>query len=269
MNFNKAINGYLEQNNWKGRTDIGYLLNGCRQMYAVTQDEKYQKFILQYVEEVMPEEWQHALPGVCRLKRINTGKTLFFVYGKTGEEKYKKYIELLKDDLSGLPRTAEGSLCEEENHTKLMSGQHLYEVLPFYMEYETRYHNKAGYNDIVQQLLEMKTGKDAIWYVMTLIDVLDNMSMEIFEHYKSLQEIFKKTIKCIPLGGDAKMQKACMGYAILKACNMGILNPEKYLETGLKLIDGAIDEPFDQKDDVSMGIMMMAYAQSIQFCDYH
>ena len=132
------------------------------------------------------------------------------------------------------------------------------------MEYETRYHNKAGCNDIVNQLTEMRSGKDAIWYVMALIDVLDHMSIEIFEHYKSLQEIFKKTIKCIPLGGDAKMQKVCMGYAILKACNIGILNPEKYLETGRTLIDGAIDEPFDQKDDVSMGIMMMAYAQFIR-----
>lgn len=51
-----------------------------------------------------------------------------------------------------------------------MTGQHLYEVLPFYMEYETRYHNKAGYNDIVNQLTEMRSGKDAIWYVMALIE---------------------------------------------------------------------------------------------------
>lgn len=263
MDFDKIISGYLENTEWKGRTDIGYLLNGCRQMYAATQDEKYQKFILQYVEK-MPEEWENTCSKADMTKKINVGRALLFAYEKTGEEKYKEYIEGIKDDLMGLSRTAEGSLCEEGDHKKLMTGQHLYEVLPFYMEYETKYHNKAGYNDIVNQLTEMKSGKDAIWYVMALIDVLDHMSIEIFEHYKSLQEIFKKTIKCIPLGGDAKMQKVCMGYAILKACNIGILNLEKYLETGQTLIDGAIDEPFDQKDDVAMGIMMMAYAQFIQ-----
>lgn len=263
MDFDKTISGYLENTEWKGRTDIGYLLNGCRQMYAATQDEKYQKFILQYVEK-MPEEWENTCSKADVAKKINAGRALLFAYEKTGEEKYKEYIEGIKDDLMGLSRTAEGSLCEEGDHKKLMKGQHLYEVLPFYMECETKYHNKAGYNDIVNQLTEMKSGKEAIWYVMALIDVLDHMSIEIFEHYKSLQEIFKKTIKCIPLGGDAKMQKVCMGYAILKACNIGILNPEKYLETGQTLIDGAIDEPFDQKDDVAMGIMMMAYAQFIQ-----
>lgn len=263
MDFDKTIGGYLENTEWKGRTDIGCLLNGCRQMYAATQDERYQKFILQYVEK-MSEEWENAFSKTDVTKKINAGSAWIFAYEKTGEEKYKEYIERMKDDLMGLSRTAEGSLCEEGDHKKLMTGQHLYEVLPFYMEYETRYHNKAGYNDIVNQLTEMRSGKDAIWYVMALIDVLDHMSIEIFEHYKSLQEIFKKTIKCIPLGGDAKMQKVSMGYAILKACNIGILNPEKYLETGRTLIDGAIDEPFDQKDDVSMGIMMMAYAQFIR-----
>lgn len=263
MDFDKTIGGYLENTEWKGRTDIGCLLNGCRQMYAATQDERYQKFILQYVEK-MSEEWENAFSKTDVTKKINAGSAWIFAYEKTSEEKYKEYIERMKDNLMGLSRTAEGSLCEEGDHKKLMTGQHLYEVLPFYMEYETRYHNKAGYNDIVNQLTEMRSGKDAIWYVMALIDVLDHMSIEIFEHYKSLQEIFKKTIKCIPLGGDAKMQKVCMGYAILKACNIGILNPEKYLETGRTLIDGAIDEPFDQKDDVSMGIMMMAYAQFIR-----
>ena len=51
MDFDKTIGGYLENTEWKGRTDIGRLLNGCRQMYAATQDERYQKFILQYVEK--------------------------------------------------------------------------------------------------------------------------------------------------------------------------------------------------------------------------
>ena len=40
MDFDKTIGGYLENTGWKGRTDIGCLLNGCRQMYAATQDER-------------------------------------------------------------------------------------------------------------------------------------------------------------------------------------------------------------------------------------
>ena len=36
---------------------------------------------------------------------------------------------------------------------------------------------------------------------MTVIDVIDSMSREIFEHYKSLEEIFKKTIRNILAAG--------------------------------------------------------------------
>lgn len=139
MDFDKTIGVYLENTEWKGRTDIGCLLNGCRQMYAATQDERYQKFILQYVEK-MSEEWENAFSKTDVTKKINAGSAWIFAYEKTGEEKYKEYIERMKDDLMGLSRTAEGSLCEEGDHKKLMTGQHLYEVLPFYMEYETRSH---------------------------------------------------------------------------------------------------------------------------------
>lgn len=73
MDFDKTIGVYLENTEWKGRTDIGCLLNGCRQMYAATQDERYQKFILQYVEK-MSEEWENAFSKTDVTKKINAGR---------------------------------------------------------------------------------------------------------------------------------------------------------------------------------------------------
>ena len=78
----------------------------------------------------------------------------------------------------------------------------MFSVYPFYMEYETRYHNKAEYAQIVRQLLALAPSEQADmeqkgWYLMAVIDVIDSMSREIFEHYKSLEEIFKKTIRNI------------------------------------------------------------------------
>lgn len=79
MDFDKTIGGYLENTEWKGRTDIGCLLNGCRQMYAATQDERYQKFILQYVEK-MSEEWENAFSKTDVTKKINAGSAWIFAY---------------------------------------------------------------------------------------------------------------------------------------------------------------------------------------------
>ena len=72
MDFDKTIGVYLENTEWKGRTDIGCLLNGCRQMYAATQDERYQKFILQYVEK-MSEEWENACQGLQKAACVKKG----------------------------------------------------------------------------------------------------------------------------------------------------------------------------------------------------
>ena len=137
---------------------------------------------------------------------------------------------------------------------------------------ETRYHNKAEYAQIVRQLLALAPSEQADmeqkgWYLMAVIDVIDSMSREIFEHYKSLEEIFKKTIRNILAAGwnndFSKKESAMMGYSIIKACNLGVLNSEKYAEIGLSMIDGLIKEPFDLKDSERMGIAMMAYAQRL------
>ncbi len=77
-----------------------------------TQDERYQKFILQYVEK-MTEEWENAFSKTDVTKKINAGSAWIFAYEKTGEEKYKEYIERMKDDLMGLSRTAEGSCVKK------------------------------------------------------------------------------------------------------------------------------------------------------------
>ncbi len=38
-----------------------------------------------------------------------------------------------------------------------------------------------------------------------------------------------------------------MGYSIIKACNLGVLNSEKYAEIGLSMIDGLIKNRLIQK----------------------
>ena len=51
-----------------------------------------------------------------------------------------------------------------------------------------------------------------------------------------------------------------VGCSILKACNMGVLNSEKYAEIGLSMTDGLINGSFDLKDSELAGLAMMAYA---------
>lgn len=129
-----------------------------------------------------------------------------FLYDQTGEEQYRTWIERNAEWLKNSPQSENGVFGCVEDSSRNISGSVMFAVYPFYMEYETRYHNKAEYAQIVRQLLTLAPSEQTDmeqtgWYLMTVIDVIDSMSREIFEHYKSLEEIFKKTIRNILAAG--------------------------------------------------------------------
>ena len=237
------------------------VLEGCRAWYPLAAEAEKQK-----LQEVM-EKAARAAADAHRF-----GRYVFFLYDQTGEEQYRTWIERNAEWLKNSPQSENGVFGCVEDSSRKISGSVMFSVYPFYMEYETRYHNKAEYAQIVRQLLALAPSEQADmeqkgWYLMAVIDVIDSMSREIFEHYKSLEEIFKKTIRNILAAGwnndFSKKESAMMGYSIIKACNLGVLNSEKYAEIGLSMIDGLIKEPFDSKDSERMGIAMMAYAQRL------
>ena len=94
-------------------------------------------------------------------------------------------------------------------------------------------------------------------YLAALIDTMDNMSFEIYEQYRKLQDNFKLTLKNI-----MPCQDVLISYCIMKACRMGILLKEKYADSAMKMIENP-EEDFT-KDAEQAGIFLMAYSQYLQ-----
>lgn len=158
-------------------------------------------------------------------------------------------------------------------------GRQLYLTQPFYMEYETKYHNKAEYKMIVQLLSaigqDVKADKDTGWYLMALTDVIGCMSIEIYEHYRFLEENLKRNVRrliqdrdSLPKGGEHDFGMM-LGTVILKACSQKNLNPEKYADAGLALVRERMNVLDFVKRKESVGLLMMAYAQLLQFGGGH
>lgn len=266
MDFNLYLTEYMDNNN-RQDMGLGCVLSGGRALYQVSESEEERKKILESLKCLSDNStWEMGLGSIV------LGMAYFFLYDRTGEEQYKEKIDTCMKWLRDCSRTAAGVFRDEHQDSCEIPWSVLMQLYPFYMAYETRYHNKAEYADIVCQLLALRPAEhewtlEAGWYLMTVIDVIDNMSKEIFEHYKSLEEIFKNTIRNIlGRGRDKsfnKKESAMMGYSIVKACNLGVLNSEKYAEIGLSMIDGIINDPFDPKDSETAGIAMMAYAEGL------
>lgn len=301
------IDNYLsEYHNYKPHWNYedGCILTGCRQLYTATGKDRYLQYIIKYLESFINADGMINNYEVDKfnIDSINAGKVLYPVFEKTGDKKYRKAIEFLMEELRRHPRTKSGNFWHKLIYPNQIWLDGLYMAQPFYMEYETKFNNKEHYNDILNQFINVRrfmynpekglyyhaydeakiqpwadksTGlspnfwlRSIGWYLMALIDVIDNMSIEIFEIYRKLEDIFKEAIKGILTYQDKKSGlfyqivdrsdvegnytetsgSAMVAYAIMKACRMGVLSREKYQASGEGIMASLISSRLQKKD---------------------
>lgn len=249
-----------------------------KQIYDALGDEKYFSIIDECLKRFVMEDGSIEKGYVDKFDSdsVNCCKLLFFMYDKTGEEKYRNAIENVMDWL-------------RENSDKLSPNQisieELYMVQPFYMEYETRYDKKAKYSDIIKQFEnadnQIKSGTDDIdqisLYLVSLIDALSGMSFEIYEKYRTMQDMFKATLTDLLKNYDKESgsyygknvgneENAMIAYAIIKACRMGIILKEKYTTSGVEIVENLMENRLDDilNDARAVGPFISAYGQYVQ-----
>ena len=88
---------------------------------------------------------------MCIRDSINEGRVLFALYGRTGEEKYRKAADFLRRRLEEQPRTAEGSFWHKAIYPNQVWLDGIYMAQPFYALYEKHF-GKGDYSDTVGQI---------------------------------------------------------------------------------------------------------------------
>lgn len=254
------------------------ILVSVKQMYDALGDEKYFSIIDECLKHFVMEDGSIEKEYADKFDSdsVNCCKLLFFMYDKTGEEKYRKAIENVMDWL----REHSEKLSPEQ-----VSMEELYMVQPFYMEYETRYDKKAKYSDIIKQFEnadnQIKSGENDIdqigLYFVSLIDALSGMSFEIYEKYRKIQDMFKAALTTLIKSCDKEngtyygksagnTENAMIAYAIIKACRMGIILKEKYAPVGMEMVESLLENKLDAifNDARAVGPFISAYGQYMQ-----
>ncbi len=217
----------------KGDRKVGWnYVDGCMilamlETYRITGEKRYLEFSDAFIDHRVHEDGTIEGYDVAEhnIDNINAGKTLFYLYEINGKEKYRKAIELIYSQVQTQPRTTEGNFWHKRIYPHQVWLDGLYMVMPFYMEYETKFNNKKNYNDIfnqfekvVQHLRDEKSGlyfhaydasKTAFWcdketglcqnfwlralgwYSMALLDTLDKCDETVArEQYDKLKDVF-------------------------------------------------------------------------------
>jgi rhamnogalacturonyl hydrolase YesR/beta-xylosidase/lysophospholipase L1-like esterase len=192
----------------------GLVLDSIGQVGQRNGDERYRKYVLAYFANMIDADGTiHAYrKDEFSLDRINAGKPLFELYAKTHDERYRKAIETLRQQLRGMPRTSEGGFWHKKRYPHQMWLDGLYMASPFLAQYAKVFKEPAAFDDVINQFVLMEKhardprtgllyhgwdesreqkwanpqtgtspafwGRAMGWYAMALVDTLDFIPLD-------------------------------------------------------------------------------------------
>ena len=251
--LNEAVFRFLNRKPIQWTFSGGMYLNGLLALFRATGDGDCKRAVLDFMEASVSSDGT-ILPVLnCSvMDAAACGKALFFALDETGDERYRKAL----DEVMG--RVKEKPLPNDP------AG--LYAIAPFLAEYDTRFGGKQSYKALAEQfkavheaLFDREKGlyrsesgsfspRDEGLILLALADTAEKLDMQIYEHYRTLADIFLEAIrtpyqKGIDLPrlfsqektGEARdlSGNAMSAAAILKGVRLQLLNEEKYLSLAI------------------------------------
>lgn len=291
----------------KWNYEDGCILTAAINMYLATDDDLYKNFVIGYMNEYIEEDGtiRYYKPEDFNLDNIAPGRAILFAYEHTGEERYRKAADRLIAQLAEQPRIPEGNFWHKKIYPNQVWLDGLFMAQPFYMAYDTKYGKKDHYIDICDQfeLVQEKmfnaekglyyhgfdssksifwankeTGLSAnfwlrsiAWFLMALVETMEEMDRRVYDNYQPLMDIYKKGIKGVIQYLDDEFDmfyqivdggkniagnyletsgSSMIAASILKACRYKIVLPEKYQPTGEKILEAVIDNKLVENNGV-------------------
>ncbi len=226
---------------YRWRYENGLLHRAVEQVWYRTGNDQYYDYIKREIDQFVDAAGNIKTYNLAEynLDQVNAGRILFLLYRTTGEERYKKAICLLRDQLRTQPRTSEGGFWHKKIYPHQMWLDGIYMASPFYAEFARTFDEPAGFDDVAHQitLIEKHTrdpktgllyhawdesreqrwanaatgcsphfwGRAIGWYVMAIVDVLDYLPVDHLQRAE-LIAILDRTLDAV-----AKVQDQSTG----------------------------------------------------------
>lgn len=166
--WNKELVLSGKQNKWNYID--GCMITALLSLCEMTGNERYFTFAKDFIDYFVQPDGTIRTYDVTEynLDNINTASNLFFLYDKTGDEKYKLALDHVRTQLDTMPRTKEGSFWHKDIYPNQVWLDGLYMAEPFYMRYETKFRKMEKCSDVIHQFKNvekyMKDPKTGLYY---------------------------------------------------------------------------------------------------------
>src|SRR5688572_5529512 len=192
----------------------GLQVMAIQQVAEVTGEARYMRFVSDWVDTFVQADGGIRTYRVdeYNLDQINAGKLLFGALERTGDERYRKALDLLYEQLKTQPRTKSNGFWHKKIYPYQMWLDGIYMAGPFLAEYARQFDEPGIFEDVIHQILlidehtrdaqtdllyhawdESKVqrwadpitgcsryfwGRAIGWYMMAIVDVLDHLPRE-------------------------------------------------------------------------------------------
>ncbi len=276
---NEAVSRFLNREpEWTFKS--GLFLNGLTAMFRTSGKDEYRRAALSFFEKSIDPEGTILPAPACAPDLAACGKALFFALDETGDTRYKIALDAVADRIKAeaWPDTPAG----------------LYAVMPFLAEYDTRFGGRQAYKAIAQQFKAVhralfdaekglylgKDGRFSIWdeglMLMALADTVENLDMQIYEHYRTLSDMLFDAVR-LPyrLETDHLFSLSCgdpeqapdpsggfmIVYVMLKGVRLQMLDAEKYSFLAYRLASDLMACRKDVPEACDPGVGLLAQAE--------
>lgn len=133
----------------------GLVCSAHEQLWEKTGNEKYYAYIKEYADEMINADGTIKTYRLeeYNLDWVNPGKFVFALYERTGDEKYRKALAMLRDQMRTHPRTSEGGFWHKKRYPHQMWLDGLYMASPFLAQYARVFNEPALFDDVANQFL--------------------------------------------------------------------------------------------------------------------
>lgn len=212
--------------------DCGLALLGLGTLYKKTGDKKYFDYIKSSMDYFIEDDGSIKTynPALHNIDHVNNGKNCFWLYNETGDIRYRKAVEILKEHLRNQPRTKSGAYFHKLIYPNQVWLDGLYMGEPFNAQYAKECDDPKSFDDIVHQFVtaakltyeprcglfahacdesreifwaDKETGRSLNvwgracgWFVMAILDSLDFFPLD-HPGRKTLIELFRHAIENI------------------------------------------------------------------------
>nr|WP_321452514.1 glycoside hydrolase family 88 protein [uncultured Carboxylicivirga sp.] len=152
---------YLNPSRVKWEYDFAFLGQAIDRLGD--EDPKYSKYMSDYINYFVQEDGSVKTykQSIYNIDRVNPGKNVITLYKRTGEDKYKKVIDQLVEQMANQPKTKSGGFWHKKVYPYQMWLDGIYMASPFLAQYAKEFNQPQWFDVVTYQIkLIYKKTKD-------------------------------------------------------------------------------------------------------------